>query len=425
MAQATAASAMKKVKTPEDFNKLINSYKTRLAQEREEGNYDTALLCLEVIEECSELWKSGGGIILQESEDWLEETRDGIMAEKGQALVEAEVEAAGGAEAGTSGLKRKSAGEGRDDLSNEGEGGDEVEEEEDRPPKRQRPERDVEEMIKLLALRPEGPTEEGALNWRQVLDQLDQEEVDSVHNIQYLVKLFEFHGFNAGKLAMSVMKKAPSGHFKKTVGDVQVPSKTMDILAMVIIGMSRGAKVEKIRKGLSDAGLTAVNALVDAYGIVSNTREPLVVTFPRMVACFPSVAMDIAARMTLGPVSHLTMSGIVPGYPRPLMCAGFPSLIPTRTPEYADLLLMAYLVFQIEVSLVINPDFKKLSHEEQKKTVEGFARAAMQSTYCSEDQRVRQMLKHGLVKITRFGLEAPGGAVGRALLDAATAYRRY
>lgn len=74
---------------------------------------------------------------------------------------------------------------------------------------------------------------------------------------------------------------------------------------------------------------------------------------------------------------------------------------------------------------MLNPDFKKLSHEDQKRTVQGFARAAMQSSYCSEEQRVRQMLKHDLAIVTRYGLHVPSTPVGRALLDAATEFRRY
>ncbi|KAG0441817.1 hypothetical protein HPB47_015840 [Ixodes persulcatus] len=57
-------------------------------------------------------------------------------------------------------------------------------------------------------------------------------------------------------------------------------------------------------------------------------------------------------------------------------------------------------VFEGIPSKVLNPDFKKLSHEDQKRTVQGFARAAMQSSYCSEEQRVRQMLKHDVAIVT-------------------------
>ncbi|CAN7977220.1 unnamed protein product [Ixodes persulcatus] len=125
--------------------------------------------------------------------------------------------------------------------------------------------------------------------------------------------------------------------------------------------------------------------LIDTYGIVRTTRDLMVPTFPRMVAVFPSVAMDFASLMTLGPVSHMTMTSSVPNYPRCLMCAGFPSLILTRDQDFAEVLISAYLLYQLEVSLVLNPDFKKLSHDEKKRVVEGFARAAMQSSYCSEE----------------------------------------
>ncbi|EEC07013.1 hypothetical protein IscW_ISCW017948 [Ixodes scapularis] len=140
--------------------------------------------------------------------------------------------------------------------------------------------------------------------------------------------------------------------------------------------------------------------LTDTYGIVSTTLDPMVPTFPRMVAVFPSVAMDFASLMTLGPVSHVTMTSSVPNYPSCLMCAGFPSLIPVQDQHYVEVLMSAYLLYQLEVYLVLNPEFKKLSHDEQKRVVEGFARATMRSSYCSEEQRVRQMVKHHLVTVS-------------------------
>ncbi|KAG0421357.1 hypothetical protein HPB47_002743 [Ixodes persulcatus] len=51
--------------------------------------------------------------------------------------------------------------------------------------------------------------------------------------------------------------------------------------------------------------------------------------------------------------------------------------------------------------------FKKLSHQEQKRVVEGFARAAMSSSYCSEEQRVQQTVKHHLVIVTLQRLLVP------------------
>ncbi|CAN7951806.1 unnamed protein product [Ixodes pacificus] len=98
--------------------------------------------------------------------------------------------------------------------------------------------------------------------------------------------------------------------------------------------------------------------LIDTYGIDSTTRDPMVPTFPWMVAVFPSVAMDFASLMTLGLVSHMTMTSSVPNHPCCLMCAGFPSPIPTRDQDFAEVLMGAYLLFQLEVSLVSNPDFR-------------------------------------------------------------------
>ncbi|EEC07015.1 hypothetical protein IscW_ISCW017950 [Ixodes scapularis] len=80
--------------------------------------------------------------------------------------------------------------------------------------------------------------------------------------------------------------------------------------------------------------------------------------------------------------------------------------------DYAEVLMSAYFLYQLEVSLVLNPELKKLSYDEQKRVVEGFARAAMQSSYSSEEQGVRQMVKHHLVIVSPRGLFLTGTRVG-------------
>ncbi|KAG0443884.1 hypothetical protein HPB47_014425 [Ixodes persulcatus] len=341
------------------------------------GSHREARFNFNVVASCTARWTSSGKVVPESTKLW--------GASAGAAIQQLEAEVAQRAaeetpplvmgEGSRGGLKR-----GFDDVQAEEE--EDGDEEGGPPAAKSRGPQDLEEVLELLKLAPEQPLEEGATNWRKVLEQLDQEEINP-HNLQTLVKLVEFRGFNAGKLATKIMTSTCSGYFKKP--GTENNSKTMDVKAMVVIGMSRGSKVEKIHKGLPAEGLKAVNMLIDTYGIVRTTRDLMVPTFPRMVAVFPSVAMDFASLMTLGPVSHMTMTSSVPNYPRCLMCAGFPSLILTRDQDFAEVLISAYLLYQLEVSLVLNPDFKKLSHDEKKRVVEGFARAAMQSSYCSEE----------------------------------------
>ncbi|ANC97696.1 N [blacklegged tick virus 3] len=401
---------MTQVKTEEGLTKALSATMEKAEAAIIDTNFVSARTYLTYVQDCHDIWVKRGNPSVPDINVWLANTRILIPEETSSDEEGAEVVEVPPAPARVATPKRKAM----DQDQEAGPSGV--------PPQKRAA--TLEEVLRVLEIAPETPPGPDEVNWRQALDTLDMEG-KNIHVLQELVQLFQFRGFNAGKLAKHIMGKEPCGYFKKVVGGVATPDKTMDILAMVIIGMSRGSKIEKIRKGLSEDGLTAVNSLITAYGVVSTTRESLGVTFPRVVAVFPSVAMDIAAQLTMGPVALMTMNSRSPGYPRCLMCSGLPSLIPTTTAEYAEVVLNAYLLYQLEVSLILNPDFKKQSREEQKRTVEGFARAAMQSSYCSEEQRIRQMLKHELVQVEVTGLRAPDTNLGRALLNAAAEYRRY
>lgn len=406
MSNPEAQTAMEKVKTDSDLQGLIESFKLQAGEFLLSGDLDGARNCVSLVNDCVAIWVKRGKTAPAGVKKWSAD----LLAKA------AAVEGTGSLEVPMIELEPPRTTQKRNiDQVSPG-GSQQVTEP---PPKKTSS--DLDEVIKALDFYPEEESQEGSMNWREVLEQLDADELSMV-SLPFLVKLFEFKGFDAGKLAASIMKLKPSGRFKKAGSDV--PSRTMDVLALVVIGMSRGANVEKVRRGLSAEGLVVVNALIEHYGIMSKSEDPMVPTFPRMVAVFPSVAMDLAGKMTLGPVTFNTMASHVRGYPRSMMCNGFPSLIPISNPDLADIYLSAYLLYQLEVSLVINTEFRKLQRDEQKRSVEGFARAAMMSSYCSEEQRVRQMHKHELIVVTRAGLSLPTTPQGQAIGIASNIYRR-
>lgn len=132
--------------------------------------------------------------------------------------------------------------------------------------------------------------------------------------------------------------------------------------------------------------------------------------------------MDVLKVVEVGPVCHSTMTGIVENYPRELMFSAFPSLIPRDIPDVSEVLLYAYLLYQHQVSLVINKDYAKWDAAKQQASFEGFARAAMESSYVTQRQRVLRLVEEGWLHL-EGGKVTLTPAVSTAINKAAALYR--
>lgn len=266
----------------------------------------------------------------------------------------------------------------------------------------------------------EGGLVEGAETWGDVLKEVGDFTV-STDLVAELKTAYEFQGFDA-KLVARQMKAAGVSALHKAEGDVA--GGFMDRLTLVVIGLMRGANLDKVRKGMKEANRANFDVLVQHYGIQSKPVDSKAITLPRVIATFPGMAMDVLKVAELGPVRHATMTEMVPDYPREMMFSAFPSLIPRGVDGVTEPLLSAYLLYQHHVSTVINPDYKTWDLQKQKSSLEGFARAAMESEYVTQRQRVLRLLEEGWVSVVDDGKKiALSAAIAPAINAAAVQYQ--
>ncbi|AII01809.1 N protein [Blacklegged tick phlebovirus 2] len=240
---------------------------------------------------------------------------------------------------------------------------------------------------------------EGAETWGDVLKDMGDFSVSS-DLVAELKAAYEFQGFDA-RLVARQMKEAGVSALHKAEGSVA--GGFMDRLTLVVIGLMRGANLDKVRKGMKEANRANFDVLVKHYGIQSKPVDSKAITLPRVIATFPGMAMDVLKVAELGPVRHADMTAMVKDFPREMMFSAFPSLIPRDAEGVTEPLLSAYLLYQHHVSMVINPDYKTWDLQKQKQSLEGFARAAMESEYVTQRQRVLRLLEEGWVSVDEDG----------------------
>lgn len=266
----------------------------------------------------------------------------------------------------------------------------------------------------------EGGLVEGAETWGDVLKDIGDFSVSS-DLVAELKTAYEFQGFDA-KLVARQMKAAGVSLLHRAEGDRA--GGFMDRLTLVVIGLMRGANLDKVRKGMREANRANFDVLVKHYGIQSKPVDSMAITLPRVIATFPGMAMDVLKVAELGPVRHATMTEMVAGYPREMMFSAFPSLIPRGVEGVTEALLSAYLLYQHHVSMVINPDYKTWDLQKQKSSLEGFARAAMESEYVTQRQRVLRLMEEGWVSVDTDGKKISlTPAVASAINAAAVLYQ--
>uniref|UniRef100_A0AAN0LJ89 Nucleoprotein n=1 Tax=Shoal Cavern virus TaxID=3139881 RepID=A0AAN0LJ89_9VIRU len=258
----------------------------------------------------------------------------------------------------------------------------------------------------------------GELNWGQVLAEMGEYTISS-SIVEELKMAYEYQGFDAKLVAQQMAAKGVSPLHAK---EGTKAGGYMDRLTLVVIGLMRGANLDKVRKGMKEQNRAKLDVLIKHYGLVSKPVDTAAITLPRVIATFPGLAMDVLKVMEMGPVRHTAMTGLVENYPRQMMFSAFPSLIPRDLAEVTEVLLAAYLLYQHQVSLVINKDYAKWDVQKQQTSLEGFARAALDSNYVTQRQRVLRLVEEGWLEV-KEGKVVLSAAVATPLAQAAALYR--
>lgn len=111
----------------------------------------------------------------------------------------------------------------------------------------------------------------GELNWGQVVSQVG-DSAASTAIIEELKQAFEHQGFDACLVANQMTAKGVSDLHKKE----GKAGAYMDRLTLVVIGLLRGANLDKVRKGMKEANKARLDTLIRHYGLQSKpvTQHP-------------------------------------------------------------------------------------------------------------------------------------------------------
>lgn len=120
------------------------------------------------------------------------------------------------------------------------------------------------------------------------------------------IQLVEYQGFNPRTIANALSARGPS--------KAQL---MVDINKMVVIAMTRGTVLLKIKRSVSEMGAQLLDELVSRYSLVSTgtlgTNRKTAITLARVCACFPVKCVQI---MIVGKIKHPDQ---VANYP-PALC---------------------------------------------------------------------------------------------------------
>lgn len=194
-----------------------------------------------------------------------------------------------------------------------------------------------------------------------------------------IAKEFAYEGLDPAHIARLIMD-AP----------LATESKKKDISLLVIIGLTRGNNVMKIRNSIKKDKVALFDKLVTNYRVVSKagTSRRDAVTFSRCSAVFSWVACEAIVNVR-GPVTYVEMNEASPNYPPNMMTSAFGSLIPgamTVTSEVRVQIFKAFCLFQIHLSRKINKNFPD-DIDEQKAEVERYVNAAADNAFVPHTKR--------------------------------------
>jgi hypothetical protein len=181
---------------------------------------------------------------------------------------------------------------------------------------------------------------------------------------------FQYQGFNPIKIVQALYKVKKD----KSINDSDF---VHDVFRMVAIGMIKGSVNDHNITKMSDEGKSQLTSLIAEYGIKKGGgrgESSSVITFPRVMATFPDIAVRMAKVIGAKEFSGGPMlSTRLPYY---LQVQVFPAVIPRHLDKDAKkMLLTASLCYTIDQSTQISnlkdPDLKALASTQSNFTMVG------------------------------------------------------
>ncbi|API68895.1 nucleocapsid protein [Tapara virus] len=225
-------------------------------------------------------------------------------------------------------------------------------------------------------------------DYEKLAIELQGEPIDK-NAIQRWMSEFAYEGFDAANIVKLVHERA------KAAGR----DWKLDVKKMIVLALTRGNKVDKMIKKMSEKGAATVTELVRVYSLKSGnpTRDDL--TLSRVAAAFAGYTCQALPHLAEAiPVSGSQMDEVVKNYPRPMMHPAFSGLIdPTFKEETKDALINAHSLFMYHFTVQIN---EKMRGKSDKEIISSFQQpmyAAINSGFMKGETRRAMLRTLGIV----------------------------
>ncbi|API68875.1 nucleocapsid protein [Ambe virus] len=204
--------------------------------------------------------------------------------------------------------------------------------------------------------------------------------------IQDWVREFAYQGFDAHRII----------ELLRTLGG---DAWQADARRMIVLGLTRGNKLEKMVMRMSDKGKQATADLVRKYKLKSGNPSRDELTLSRVAAALAGwTCQALVAVQEHLPITGSYMDSVSPGYPRQMMHPSFAGLVdPTIPQTHLDTVLEAHSLYLVHFSRMINPELRGRPRSEVVATFRQPMLAAVNSNFITPEQRRKFLVSFGIV----------------------------
>jgi hypothetical protein len=192
---------------------------------------------------------------------------------------------------------------------------------------------------------------------------------------------FQYQGFDPFRIVESLLRVKKS----RSLSDKDFAK---DVYTMVAVGMIKGSVNAHNMTKMSDEGKTDLKSLMDKYGVQTGGgkgKSSALVTFPRVMATFPDVAIKLVS--VIGPKEFRGGPMQSTNLPESLQVQVFPAIIPREIGREAKTFLMtAALCYSIDQTIQIS-QIKEPNLQDIANTQSRFVNVGHQSPVPSENVR--------------------------------------
>ncbi|AII79357.1 nucleoprotein [Komandory virus] len=228
-------------------------------------------------------------------------------------------------------------------------------------------------------------------SWVDFVEEIERGPL-TLKEIEEWIAEFQYQGFDPVTILKSIWERGQkAGKSKAEI--------IKDVQGMIVLHLTRGNKVEKMKKKMSEAGQKALQVLISAYGIKEKAVNATDLTLSRVAIVNAGLTCSLLEFVQQHMAVTLTeMERDSPGYPVHMMHGSFASMIDLTLPDATSKdIIDAHQLYLVRFAQKINPasrskTFKQIV-EDNKQTL----KAAMSSTFISNKVKLDHLKKWGIV----------------------------